>query len=74
VFRYILGGAIDPRSEFDYADFLVPGFLATAILWGLMSAPPASPRMPLPVCTTGSDRYPSRGSRSSPDARSPTPH
>jgi ABC-2 type transport system permease protein len=40
VFRYILGGAIDPRSGFDYVDFLVPGFLATAILWGLMSAPP----------------------------------
>jgi hypothetical protein len=34
VFRYILGGAIDPRSDFDYVDFLVPGFLATAILWG----------------------------------------
>ncbi len=40
VFRYILGGAIDSGSGFDYVDFLVPGFLATVILWGLMSAPP----------------------------------
>jgi ABC-2 type transport system permease protein len=33
MFRYIFGGAIHPGRGIDYVDFLVPGFLATAILW-----------------------------------------
>lgn len=33
MFRYIFGGAIDPGGGIDYVDFLVPGFLATGILW-----------------------------------------
>ena len=32
MFRYIFGGAIHP-GRVDYVDFLVPGFLATGILW-----------------------------------------
>jgi ABC-2 type transport system permease protein len=32
MFRYIFGGAIHP-GHVDYVDFLVPGFLATGILW-----------------------------------------
>jgi ABC transporter DrrB family efflux protein len=39
MFRYILGGAINPGVDVDYVDFLVPGFLATTILWIGMSAP-----------------------------------
>jgi ABC-2 type transport system permease protein len=33
MFRYIFGGAINPGEGLDYVDFLVPGFLATGILW-----------------------------------------
>jgi len=33
LFRYIFGGSIQTGSELDYVDFLVPGFLATGILW-----------------------------------------
>jgi ABC transporter DrrB family efflux protein len=33
MFRYIFGGAIHPGRGLDYVDFLVPGFLATGILW-----------------------------------------
>jgi ABC-2 type transport system permease protein len=33
MFRYIFGGAISPGGGLDYVDFLVPGFLATGILW-----------------------------------------
>jgi ABC-2 type transport system permease protein len=33
MFRYIFGGAIQPGQGIDYVDFLVPGFLATGILW-----------------------------------------
>jgi len=33
MFRYIFGGAINPGGGLDYVDFLVPGFLATGILW-----------------------------------------
>jgi ABC-2 type transport system permease protein len=33
MFRYIFGGAIKPGGGLDYVDFLVPGFLATGILW-----------------------------------------
>ena len=33
MFRYIFGGAIQPGHGLDYVDFLVPGFLATGILW-----------------------------------------
>ena len=32
MFRYIFGGAIN-TGGLDYVDFLVPGFLATGILW-----------------------------------------
>jgi ABC transporter DrrB family efflux protein len=39
MFRYILGGAIDPGVDVGYVDFLVPGFLATTILWMGMTAP-----------------------------------
>src|ERR687897_3886968 len=39
MFRYIFGGAINPGGGLDYVDFLVPGFLATGILWlGMPSA------------------------------------
>jgi ABC transporter DrrB family efflux protein len=38
MFRYIFGGAIDPGHGLDYVDFLVPGFLATGILWLAMPA------------------------------------
>jgi len=38
MFRYIFGGAIDPGEGLDYVDFLVPGFLATGILWMGMAA------------------------------------
>jgi ABC-2 type transport system permease protein len=33
MFRYIFGGAINPGNGLDYVDFLVPGFLVSAILW-----------------------------------------
>jgi ABC-2 type transport system permease protein len=33
MFRYIFGGAIHAGPGLDYVDFLVPGFLATGILW-----------------------------------------
>src|SRR5205823_7929890 len=33
MFRYIFGGAIHVGGQLDYVDFLVPGFLATGILW-----------------------------------------
>ncbi len=33
MFRYIFGGAIHVHGQLDYVDFLVPGFLATGILW-----------------------------------------
>src|SRR5262245_21422874 len=39
MFRYIFGGAINPGNGLEYVDFLVPGFLATGILWlGMPSA------------------------------------
>jgi ABC transporter DrrB family efflux protein len=39
MFRYIFGGAINPGGGLDYVDFLVPGFLASGILWlGLAGA------------------------------------
>jgi len=38
MFRYIFGGAINPGQGLGYVDFLVPGFLATAILWLMMPA------------------------------------
>jgi ABC-2 type transport system permease protein len=39
MFRYIFGGAINPGGGIEYVDFLVPGFLATGILWlGMPSA------------------------------------
>src|ERR671919_1398224 len=33
MFRYIFGGAINPGEGLDYVDYLVPGFLASGILW-----------------------------------------
>jgi ABC transporter DrrB family efflux protein len=33
MFRYIFGGAIQVPGGLDYVDFLVPGFMATGILW-----------------------------------------
>jgi hypothetical protein len=33
LFRYIFGGAIHPGRGLDYVDFLVPGFLASGILF-----------------------------------------
>jgi ABC-2 type transport system permease protein len=33
MFRYIFGGAIHAGRGLDYVDFLVPGFMATGILW-----------------------------------------
>jgi ABC-2 type transport system permease protein len=39
VFRYIFGGAITMEGSVDYVDFLVPGFIATTILWTGMNAP-----------------------------------
>jgi len=39
MFRYIFGGAITTGTRgIDYVDFLIPGFVATAILWTGMSA------------------------------------
>lgn len=39
MFRYIFGGAIAIDGSVDYVDFLVPGFIATTILWTGMNAP-----------------------------------
>ena len=38
MFRYVFGGAIATGSDLTYVDFLVPGFLVTAILWTGMGA------------------------------------
>jgi ABC transporter DrrB family efflux protein len=38
MFRYVFGGAISTGGELTYVDFLVPGFLATIVLWTGMSA------------------------------------
>src|SRR4051794_28072259 len=38
MFRYVFGGAINPRGAISYVDFLVPGFIVTVILWTGMSA------------------------------------
>lgn len=38
MFRYVFGGAINPRGQISYVDFLVPGFLVTVILWTGMGA------------------------------------
>jgi ABC-2 type transport system permease protein len=38
IFRYIFGGAIN-TSSVDYVDFLIPGFLVSAILWTAMNTP-----------------------------------
>lgn len=39
IFRYIFGGAIDTGGSVSYVDYLVPGFLAQAVLWNGMNAP-----------------------------------
>jgi ABC-2 type transport system permease protein len=38
MFRYAFGGAIGTRSHLSYVEFLVPGFIATNILWAGMGA------------------------------------
>lgn len=38
MFRYVFGGAISTGAPISYVDFLVPGFLVTAILWTGMGA------------------------------------
>ncbi len=38
MFRYVFGGAIRTGGALSYVDFLVPGFLATIVLWTGMSA------------------------------------
>jgi ABC transporter DrrB family efflux protein len=38
MFRYVFGGAISTGGPISYVDFLVPGFLVTAILWTGMGA------------------------------------
>ncbi len=38
MFRYVFGGAIDPRGQLTYVDWLVPGFLVTVVLWAGMAA------------------------------------
>ncbi len=38
MFRYVFGGAIDTHGGLSYVDFLVPGFLVSAILWTGMAA------------------------------------
>lgn len=38
MFRYVFGGAISTGGALNYVDFLVPGFLATIVLWTGMSA------------------------------------
>ena len=38
MFRYVFGGAISTGGGLNYVDFLVPGFLVTAILWTGMGA------------------------------------
>ncbi len=38
MFRYVFGGAIASGGALSYVDFLVPGFLATTVLWAGMGA------------------------------------
>src|SRR3954447_19751025 len=38
MFRYVFGGAISTLGSLSYVDFLVPGFLVTAVLWTGMNA------------------------------------
>jgi ABC transporter DrrB family efflux protein len=38
MFRYVFGGAISTGGALSYVDFLVPGFLATTVLWTGMGA------------------------------------
>ena len=38
MFRYVFGGAISTGGALNYVDFLVPGFLATTVLWTGMGA------------------------------------
>ncbi len=38
MFRYAFGGAISTRSHLSYVSFLIPGFIATNILWAGMGA------------------------------------
>jgi ABC-2 type transport system permease protein len=38
IFRYVFGGAIVPTGAMSYVDFLVPGFVATSVLFSGMGA------------------------------------
>ena len=38
IFRYVFGGAIVPSGNFDYVNFLVPGFITTGIIFGGMAS------------------------------------
>ena len=73
MFRYIFGGAITTGTRgIDYVDFLIPGFVATAILWTGMSATSGVAEDALSGVHDRCDRCRSLGPRSSPAARSPT--
>jgi ABC-2 type transport system permease protein len=39
IFRYVFGGAIETYGDLEYVDFLIPGFLAQAVLWNGMNSP-----------------------------------
>src|SRR5262245_42759352 len=39
IFRYVVGGAINPGGDLDYVDFLIPGFIAQSFLWNEMNIP-----------------------------------
>jgi ABC-2 type transport system permease protein len=41
-FRYVLGGAIQSGGGVSYVDFLVPGFIATGVLFAMIGAVTAS--------------------------------
>jgi ABC-2 type transport system permease protein len=38
MFRYGLGGAINPGGDLSYVSFMVPGFIASTVLWAGMGA------------------------------------
>ena len=38
IFRYVFGGAINPGSNINYVNFLVPGFITTGIIFGGMAS------------------------------------
>src|SRR5215469_1980726 len=38
IFRFAFGGAIDTGGSLSYVNFMVPGFIATTVLWAGMGA------------------------------------